>query len=225
MMKPSLIGRASRRGRRGSVLAETVIVMPLLLLLIFGIIQFALIWTAKQMTAYAAFCATRAIMVVPPGEQQKAARDAAKVALSWMALADEGRGRGSSVSIPGWGSVLGSGTIDQRLQRDDGDNAVKILEDGTDDSKPVAAVRVTFRFPLMIPGMAVNKIVGNSKRGRIVTSSDFYGNLKTLADRPDEVSSWPYIELTETCVLPMPYSTVNFPKGGFDGTSLTGGGS
>ena len=215
--------RTPRDRRRGSILAETVLVMPLLLLLIFGVIQFALIWTAKQMTAYAAFCAARAIMVVPPAEQQKAARDAAKVALSWMALADEGQG--SRVLIPGWGGVPGSGTIEQRFQRDDGDNAVKILENGADDSKPVTAVRVTFRFPLMIPGMSVSKIVGNSKRGRIVTSPDFYGNLNVLADSPDEVSGWPYIELTETCVLPIPYSTVNFPTGGFDGTSLSGGGA
>ena len=34
--------------KRGSILAETVLVMPLLLLLIFGVIQFALIWTAKK---------------------------------------------------------------------------------------------------------------------------------------------------------------------------------
>jgi len=218
-----MVGRSSRDRRSGSILAETVLVMPLLLLLIFGVIQFALIWTAKQMTAYAAFCSTRAIMVVPPAEQQKAARDAAKVALSWMALADAGRG--SRVLIPGWGSVLGSGTIEQRLQRDDGDNAVKILEDGTDSSKPVAAVRVTFRFPLLIPGMAVNKIIGNSKRSQTLSSSDFYGNLKTVAENYDAISGWPYIELTESCVLPMPYSTEQFPVGGFSGTSLSGGGS
>jgi Flp pilus assembly protein TadG len=206
---------------RGSILAETVLVMPLLLLLIFGVIQFALIWTAKQMTAYAAFCATRAIMVVPPAEQQKYARDAAKVALSWMSLADGGAG--SRVSIPGWGAVPGSGTIETRIQRDDGDNAVKILEDGTDDSNPVAAVRVTFRFPLLIPGMVVNKIIGNSKRAQILSSSDFYGNLSVAANNSNLISGWPYIELTETCVLPMPYSTANFPTGGFNGTDIYGG--
>lgn len=207
--------------KRGSILAETALVLPLLLLLIFGIIQFALIWTAKQMTAYAAFCATRAIMVVPPGEQQKAARDAAKVALSWMALADEGQG--ARVTIPGWGAIFGSGTIEQRLQRDDGDEAVKILENGTE---PIAAVRVTFRFPLMIPGMVVNRIIGNAKNApELEGKADFYGDLNKSAGNPGEISGWPYIELTETCVLPMPYSTEQFPRRAFDGTSLTGGGS
>ena len=216
--------RPPRDRRRGSVLVETVLVMPLLLLLIFGVIQFALIWTAKQMTAYAAFCATRAIMVVPPGEQQQAARDAAKVALSWMALADEGAGK--RVAIPGWGAIPGSGTIDQRFQRDDGDVAVKILENGTDDAKQVAAVRLTFRYPLLIPGMAVNKIVGNSKNATVLHGkADFYGDLNKVAAQPDRISGWPYIELTETCVLPMPYSTAEFPSGGFSGTDIYGGGS
>lgn len=207
--------------KHGSVLSETVLVMPVLFLLIFGVIQFALVWTARQMTAYAAFCATRAIMVVPRAEQQKAARDAAKVALSWMALADEGQG--ARVTIPGWGAVPGSGTIEERLERDDGDEAVKILENGT---KPVAAVRVTFRFPLMIPGMAVNRMIGNAKNApELEGKADFYGDLNKAAGNPDEISGWPYIELTETCVLPMPYSTVEFPTGGFSGASATGGGS
>ena len=202
--------------KRGSILAETVLVMPLLLLLIFGIIQFALIWTAKQMTAYAAFCATRAIMVVPPAEQQKAARDAAKVALSWMCIADNGSGR---ISIPGWGTIPGSGSVDDRV-------TATILPncDGTAD--PVAAVKVEFKYPLLVPGMVVNKIIGNAKNAPALDgNADFYGDLSRSAGRPPEMFGWPYIELTETCVLPMPYSTANFPTGGFSGTSLTGGGS
>ena len=211
-----MVGRSPRDRRCGSILAETVLVMPLLLLLIFGIIQFALIWTAKQMTAYAAFCATRAIMVVPPAEQQKAAEDAAKAALSWMCIADGGAG--ARVVIPGWGAIPGSGSADSRV-------TANILPNGDGTSDPIAAVKVKFKYPLLIPGMSVNKIIGNSKRGQLVSSSDFYGNLNTLASKPDEISGWPYIELIETCVLPMPYSTKNFPTGGFDGTSLTGGGS
>ena len=47
--------------KRGSILAETVVVMPLLLLLIFGIIQFAQVWMARQFVVYAAACAARAM--------------------------------------------------------------------------------------------------------------------------------------------------------------------
>lgn len=204
--------------KRGSILAETVLVMPLLLLLIFGVIQFALIWTAKQMTAYAAFCATRAIMVVPPGEQQKAAQDAAEVALSWMCIADRGQ---APVSIPGWGGVNGSGSSHDRVSA--------TIQPGLngDGSAPIAAVEVRFKFPLMIPGMAVNKIFANAKNATVSTSPDFYANLDRAAGNPDTGIDgfWPWMELAETCVLPMPYSTKNFPTGGFSGTSLTGGGS
>ncbi|MBQ7651591.1 MAG: pilus assembly protein [Victivallales bacterium] len=209
--------------KRGSILAETVLVMPLFLLLIFGIIQFALIWTAKQMTAYAAFCATRAIMVVPDKGTEKinAARNAAKVALSWMCIADNGE---SGVSIPGWGRVNGSGSVDYRVIIEEAD----LLEKG--EANPVAAVRVRFKYPLLIPGMAVNKVISSGAtsigligegRGQV----NFYEDLNEAAGNPDIIAGWPYIEIEETCVLPMPYSTANFPTGGFEGTSLAGGGS
>ena len=48
---------------RGSVLMEFVIVAPMLLLLIFGIIQFAYIFMAKQLTFYAAYSAARTALV------------------------------------------------------------------------------------------------------------------------------------------------------------------
>ena len=226
--------------KRGSILAETVLVMPLLLMLIFGVIQFALIWTAKQMTAYAAFCATRAVMVVPGSEKKYAAKNAAKVALSWFALADKDH-RGSQVSIPGWGEIFGSGSLDERLKDEDGKDGVNVIENGEDT--PVAAVRVSFRFPLMIPGMAVNKLIGNfsdrNKEAKILQetqkdenyiSNTLYDDLHFAAglnrfNNPDFIDGWPYIILTETCVLPMPYSTAQFPAGGFKGTDIHGGGS
>ena len=207
------------RCQRGSILAETVLVMPLLFLLIFGIIQFALVWTAKQMTAYAAFCATRAILVVPPGEQQEYAKKAAEVALSWMCMAEKDGADGSRVDIPGWGKIPGSASSNDRI-------AVDIKRDGS--SSPIAAVEVTFKYPLLIPGMALNKIIAN-KRTEIKDADvkpDFYGELHEAADGADTSidGHWPWIKLTETCVLPMPYSTANFPSGGFEGTDIHGGG-
>ena len=46
--------------RSGTVLMECVLVLPLLTLLIFSIVQFALIWYAQIMTHYAAYNAARA---------------------------------------------------------------------------------------------------------------------------------------------------------------------
>ncbi len=227
--------------KRGSMLAETVIVMPILMLLIFGIVQFALVWTAKQMTAYAAFCATRAIMVVRPDdagkdefEQSYAAESAAMVALSWIATADYDRESATRVSIPGWGRVVGSGSMSRRLN-------VEVLATGSDPGSdddpekmvdgPFAAVKVVFRYPLLIPGMGVNNILANATQNpssRLFTEKDkdFYASLNEAdGENLVTISGWPYIELTETCVLPMPYSTANFPKNGFEGTDIYGGDS
>lgn len=209
--------------KRGSILAETVLVMPLLLLLIFGVIQFAFIWTARQMTAYAAFCATRAIMVVTPDEQRDAAQDAAAVALSWMCMADK---RESPVSIPGWGGIPGSGSA--RRFSEGGRVETTILGGCNGVDSPIAGVEVRFRYPLLIPGMAVNKVIANSVNASVLGGNpDFYQNLNTAAGNPntDIDGFWPWIELSEKCVLPMPYSTEKFPARGFEGTDIRGGGS
>ena len=202
---------------------ETVIVMPIMLLLIFGIIQFAHIWIARQMVAYAAFCATRAIMVVPPDsndgegeerEQTNAAEKAAEMALSWINFAGSD---GNPVMIPGWGAVGGSETSssEKRIK-------VQIVSKGSETDKPVAAVQVTFKFPLMIPAMAVNKIIASAASGLMSSgaSGDFYADLDAAAGSPDTIDGWPCLKMKEVCVLPMPYSTANFPKGAFDGVNI-----
>jgi len=224
----------TRKARRGSVMMETVIVMPILLFLIFLLIQFAHVWTAKQMVSYAAFCAARAIMVVPPADQQAAAENAAKMALSWMCLADDSgdAGEGSDeeeevadkkVTVPGWGEIFGARSRDERV-------SVEIVEvdgkklDGSDNDYPVAAVKITFRFPLMISAMAVNKVLGTAASASPASMDGdeygFYSNLDRMAGNPTTIGGWPYASLSETCVLPMPYSTEKFPTDGFAGCSL-----
>ncbi|HHC72923.1 MAG TPA: pilus assembly protein [Thiotrichales bacterium] len=47
-------------GQRGAALAETVVVMPVLLVLVLGAVQWALIYEAKSTLNYAAFMAARA---------------------------------------------------------------------------------------------------------------------------------------------------------------------
>lgn len=222
---------AERRTRRGSILMETVLVLPLLFLLIFGIIQFAHIWIAKQMTAYAAYCATRAIMVVPKPEKQAAAQNAAEIALAWINLADDHkrlRWNKNEVIIPGWGKIGGSGE-----SRDANDAIIKrikveVKENGEDSR--VAAVTVTFQFPLMMPGMAVNKIIATAAAddtwsflNHSSEHSEFYRDLNEAAGIPDLIDDWPHIEIKQTCVLPMPYSTELFPTGAFNGMKIREG--
>lgn len=194
--------------RRGSILMETVLVMPLLLFLIFGILQFAQICMARQFVVYAATCAARAMTVVQPSEQADAADKAAKLALSWLCLAEDDSERGNAgVEVPGWGIIPGSRSVGRRVTvrfplDDEGDRY-----DGTKDKYPFVAVSVGFRFPLLIPGMAINRILGN-----------FANRDQPLANNPD---GWPYVKFEETCILPMPYSPKNFPRGGYAGCQIS----
>ena len=243
-----------RDRHRGSILMETVLVMPLLLLLIFGIVQFALCWTARQMTVYAAFCGARALTVISPRDNAQVAVDnAAKLALSWMCLVDGDESQ--DVKIPGWGRILGSGSVNRRVTTQictyydangierladgngtpirNGDNGVRVnFDDIGDDRHQFAAVRVAFRYPLLILPFGVNRIIGtaiNSTSDENLAringnSSDFYSNLSASVSNPnDDGYGLPFMTFVETCVLPMPYSTRNFPWGGFDDMDVLGG--
>ena len=269
--------------RPGSVLMESILVFPLLLLLISMILQYAHIWTARQITAYAAYCATRAIMTVPAKEKQDAANYAARLACSWMALAslpgssprsggsskkvhvgklsgdmsggaeisgdevinlDDGSPQSDEVLIPGWGTIPGSNSVKARVK-------TEIKSNGEDSINRYAMVTVTFKFPLLMPlaGRMISwfahksrtdaeefdyghhKLTGGNARGWVgeETVMDREGN---LVDRGrGSTTTWgaegkyPAIELTETCILPMPYSTANFPEDGYSKNLLMGGGS
>ena len=56
-------------GESGAILTEFVLVLPILLLLLFGIFQLTLIMTAKQLVDYAAYCACRSALVYIPDDQ------------------------------------------------------------------------------------------------------------------------------------------------------------
>ena len=80
--------------RRGSVLMEFIIVAPLMLILISMILQFAQIWIAREITAYAAYCACRSVLSAGSGADDGSNRNAelgaqraAELACSWMCLA------------------------------------------------------------------------------------------------------------------------------------------
>jgi len=211
---------------RGSILMETVIVMPILLLLIFGIIQTAMIWTGKQLTVYAAYCAARSITVVraPENEsdiygareQDEAAARAARLALAWLCFFD--RGSRNRISIPGWGAIQGSGSMNDRIR-------VRILERGISDARPFVTVEVKFRMSLMMPVMGVDVMMAKAADKDVEPSRSVYrgreGFYETLARASAGAKRYlglPYIDFTEVCSIPMPYSTRNFPRGAYDWT-------
>jgi hypothetical protein len=253
---------------------EFVIVAPIIMLLVSMVLQFAHIWTARQITAYAAYCATRAIIAVPPNEQEEAAKKAAELACSWMTLVGlpdaviaassraptgtktvhVGRLHGKTdisedetineyrnapiakeVGIPGWGSIPGSDSAAIRVKD------TKVIENGID--KPIAMVTVQFKFPLVLPlaGRMISWAANRDGADGGLAKFD-YGHHKTpggnnpawagqevvmnasgdAEERGEAHDSsshsdgkFPFITLTETCVLPMPYSTARFPANGY----------
>jgi hypothetical protein len=52
----------------GSIMLEAVLTLPIFVLIIFFIIQMVFVWTAKQMTYYAAYCGARAALVYNPAD-------------------------------------------------------------------------------------------------------------------------------------------------------------
>ena len=56
------------RDEHGSIMLEAVLVLPLFVLIVFFVIQMTFVWTAKQMTYYAAYCGARAALVYNPSD-------------------------------------------------------------------------------------------------------------------------------------------------------------
>ena len=77
------------RGEHGSVMMETVLVMPILFVLIMGVLQLAQIWTARQIVKYAAYCAARATLTSNEYTAYYHARAAARQVCAWIAFADK----------------------------------------------------------------------------------------------------------------------------------------
>lgn len=63
------------RDEHGSIMLETVLVLPIFVLIIFFIIQITFVWTAKQMTYYAAYCGARAALVYNPADYHAEQQD------------------------------------------------------------------------------------------------------------------------------------------------------
>ena len=195
--------------RRGSVLMEFVVVAPLLLLLVSLILQFAQVWVAREVTAYAAYCACRAALSAGSGDGEAAngAQKAAELACAWMCLA----------GLPGTTQASSGGTsetvsLSKFHDLDVDESATVTFDDGSGVSgeivipgwgsipgsnsararvavtdlelgPPFVRATVMFRFPLMLP------LAGSLLAGW----SDGWG-----VD-----GNYPQITLTETAVLPM----------------------
>ena len=197
--------------RKGTMLMEFVLTMPILFMLIMLVIQFAQVMLARQMVAYAAFCSTRSMLCSKPSEWQgsgksSCAHQAARRALAWVNIYGTPKSTANGVLVPGWGHVPESDSVDKRLD----------VTTSISQAKYVKST-VAYKFPLLVP--VAGQMVGFLSKDRAENS--LYVSSKTMmagwtGETGDLVDEIPYILLTETCVLPLPYSTVNMPKGAFD---------
>lgn len=243
-----------REVKKGSMLMEFVLVMPILFMLIMLIIQFAQIMVARQFVAYAAFCSTRSMLCSNPSEwhpllnpdkRDRCTHQAARRVLAWVNIfgdpatadrrswdedylyvsagkfsdvADEpisfvttfyGSKDTQDVLVPGWGQIPESNSVDKRLE----------VTPGISQGR-CAWSTVKYDFPLLIPvaGQMISFLAQHSAEESQYMKSKalmpgWTGEQELFDEDPDEV---PYITLTETCVLPLPYSTARLPVKAFD---------
>ena len=147
----------------GSMLLETVVAMPLLLALTFGVLQIAHIHVARQVASYAAYAAARATLPVEEGKEKKAAEETARRVLCWLAAAPDASRDGVLMPDPN------AKYVKDRLL------LCNVRKDGW-----TREVELKFAFPLVIPFAA--QIIGKgfnpadfstSERGAHITEQKF----------------------------------------------------
>lgn len=193
--------------RRGSVLMEAAVCLPVLLVMILGCMQIAHIWFARQVVQYAAYASARTLLVTPDQDYAKAVQvggeawKAAANVCSWVALSQpQGAGK---FEIPGWGGVPGSGGLEEKLE----------LSLGQSGSSWNPKVTVTFDFPLVMPiagpiiGWGVNPWADN--REWSVQHQDATGDKHS-----GDAVKYPYIRFRESAALTKPYILEPFSAGG-----------
>jgi len=199
------------RGVAGSIMVETVLAMPVLLVLITAAIQISHIWMARHIVHYAAFCAARAALVCEAGESVPAAEGesapgaerAAELATAWIVKGN--RPNEQALNIPGWGDIPGSGAYYRKT------GLVAPLVQ-TDCENVTVKVRHNFGMVVFLAGPIIGWLVnpwtpvdpsGSGYEWRKGRDTDLTGNVGQ-GDWPEH----PHIPLTEQVSLPKPYVVV-----------------
>ena len=226
-------------GKRGTVLMETVLVLPILTLLIFAIVQFVLIWYARIMTQYAAYNAARAALVYHPGEYRDVEMPSKRVkpeflpdrgpcwkaacrTLAWASSSPEWQsedgGGGSKLGIPGWyDSIPHSSHIENQV-RIVVKNAGGELESVEMTNAPVVRVTVDFDCPLHVPVIGRMLAYLDKVEGKTPSKYEVWGwnpdagGLAELDSCRHKTMKVDFITLRATAILPKPYRTSHFAR-------------
>lgn len=224
---------------RGSVLMEFVIVAPMLLLLIFGIIQFAYLFMAKQLTFYAAYSAARTALVYnikdytventdPAADPDSSDRFlpssgplylAASTIMSWM---NAGDGSSDFPFVP-----KGNADVWWQVRISGKERIVQVGK----DQIPTVAVTVHYYCPLLIPlvgDMLAYVLARDTGSGSNGDSWEIFGwvpgsdssvamqHVTQTEDTPKKkiyhYNGVPVVHLQETCYMVKPYKTSTYAR-------------
>lgn len=173
---------------RGSMLMETVIVLPVLVALIFGALQMAHIHVARQIVSYAAYAAARATLPVEKNKEKEAAEKAARRVLCWLVAMPDGMRSGVLMPDPDAKAVK-----DRILE-------FKVTGDGYDRE-----VELKFAFPLVMPLAA--QIIAFRMDPNDFTSQKAEGHISTK--KFGDAFEGPHLIMHERISIHKPYIVKN----------------
>lgn len=212
---------------------ETVILLPVILIIIFYLLQMIFVLLAKEVTYYAAYCGARAALVYNPADYADTNRvgsgggvvgEAACTVLSWISQSVEGSEPLKIAASEGDYEVPRSENIRNQV-------SVKIVEGltlpyGEEELKklnieklkepfPIVRVTVTFKCPLLIPlgGRIFAGLANSPFQSEAKDTVSTFAEVVAAGAAKEDKRGWlyNYIEVQETCSLAKPYNTATFP--------------
>lgn len=222
-----------KRGTRGAVMLETVILLPVILIIIFYLLQMIFVLLAKEVTYYAAYCGARAALVYNPADYADTNRvgsgggvvgEAACTVLSWISQSVEGSEPLKIAASDGDYEVPRSENIRNQV-------SVKIVEglslpyseeelkklniEKLKEPFPIVRVTVTFKCPLLIPlgGRIFAGLANSPFQSEAKDTVSTFAEVVAAGAAKEDKRGWlyNYIEVQETCSLAKPYNTATFP--------------
>lgn len=134
------------RMRPASMMMEAVIILPVLVMLIFAIIQFANVLMVQQLVEYAAYCGVRATLTCNVVQASGQAKEAAMRVLAPVSLSKEDAGGDSGSHVyPGWGKLKGTKDISDQVDVELSPSPY------ISDAMKYVGCKVTFKYPLLVP--------------------------------------------------------------------------
>ena len=222
-----------KRGTRGAVMLETVILLPVILIIIFYLLQMIFVLLAKEVTYYAAYCGARAALVYNPADYADTNRvgsgggvvgEAPCTVLSWISQSVEGSEPLKIAASDGDYEVPRSENIRNQV-------SVKIVEglslpyseeelkklniEKLKEPFPIVRVTVTFKCPLLIPlgGRIFAGLANSPFQSEAKDTVSTFAEVVAAGAAKEDKRGWlyNYIEVQETCSLAKPYNTATFP--------------